>query len=296
LRALGSADPSWSSTFERHDILPPVVETPTRNVYFELTEEFNMAAPNVALSSGQAVVYYRVAIMSKDGDWIIREAPDACASVLATLDARGARYRPGPPLDVRWLSGGWSSHFELFDARARRVRCDFVSRPPRVPRATLDALFDCRTPPTALHVVDVATLISLKRTQRAKDYAVIGELATRLPPEQEIEVTTDPDRLLALALVCGRASLRPAVRAARQSDNRRAVVVAIAEEIDASQQADRRRVAAYEAAVKPFLEACRAAAVSTLPLQVAHARLVEIAERLLPHRVDWEDGSANAQR
>jgi hypothetical protein len=63
------------------------------------------------------VVYYRVAIMSKEGDWIIHETPEACAVVLGELEACGARYRVAPPLDVRWLSGGWSSHFEFFDAR-----------------------------------------------------------------------------------------------------------------------------------------------------------------------------------
>jgi hypothetical protein len=73
------------------------------------------------------------------------------------------------------------------------------------------------------------------------------------------------------------------VRAARQAvADRRAVVVAIAEEIDGLQQADRRRVAAYDAAVQPFLQACREAAVSALPLQVAHVRMVEMAERPLP--------------
>src|SRR5215208_3371514 len=221
-----------------HDILRGVNQEPARNIYFELTEAFNARAPNVALASGQAVVYYRIAIMSKDGDWIIREAPDACDAVLAELEGRGARYRPAAPLDVRWLAGGWSSHFEFADARARRVRCDFVSRPPRVPRATLDQLFAPSTTRTARHVVDIPTLIALKQTQRAKDYAVIAELAVRLPPEQEIEVTTDPDRILALAPAFGRRSSRPAVRAAHQATiDRRAVVVALAEEIDAFQQA-----------------------------------------------------------
>jgi hypothetical protein len=269
---------------------------PARNVYFELTEAFNADGPNVALASGQAVVYYRVAIMSKDGDWIIREAPDACARVLDELEARKARYRPAAPLDVRWLAAGWSSHFEFFDARSRRVRCDFVSRPPRVPRATLDALFAHGTAIPALHVVNVPTLIALKQTQRAKDYAAIGELATRLPPEQELEVTPDPDRLLALARLLGQASSRPAVRVARQSGaDRREVVVAIAEEIDALQQADRRRVAAYNAVVQPFLQACRVADVSALPLRVAHDQMVEMAERLLPRHVAWEDTRADAE-
>lgn len=285
-----------SSRQHRDGILRRVAGAPARNIYFELTEAFNAAVPNVVLASGQAVVYYRVAIMSKDGDWIIREASDACASVLAELEARGARYRHAAPLDVRWLAGGWSSHFEFSDARARRVRCDFVSRPPRVDRATIDALFAGATTAPALQVVDVPTLIALKRTQRAKDYAVIGELSTRLPPEQEIEMTTDPERILALAPALGRTSSRPAVRAALQGDGgRRAVIIALAEEIDALQQADRRRVAAYDAAVQPFLQACRAATISALPLRAAHAHMVEMAEHLLPQRVEWEDAGADAQ-
>ena len=96
------------------------------NVYFDLTRAFNARGPAVALASGQAVVFYRVAIMSKDGDWVIREEPDACARVLGVLEERRAWYRPGAPLDVRWLSGGWSSHFEYRDAQGRRVTLDSV--------------------------------------------------------------------------------------------------------------------------------------------------------------------------
>ena len=73
------------------------------NIYFELTEAFNAHGPTVALASGQAVVFYRIAIMSKDGDWVIRETPQACERVLAELERRSAYYRPGAPLDVRWL-------------------------------------------------------------------------------------------------------------------------------------------------------------------------------------------------
>jgi hypothetical protein len=106
------------------------------NVYFDLTEEFNADAVIALLASGQAVVFYRIALMSKDGDWVLRETESACRRVRNVLAARGARYRPCAPLDPRWLAGGWSSHFEFFDAQRRRVRCDFVSRPPRILSAT----------------------------------------------------------------------------------------------------------------------------------------------------------------
>ena len=252
------------------------------NIYFELTATFNAKQPVVALASGQAVVYYRIAIMSKDGDWVIRETPEACATVLLELDRRGARYRPGAPLDVGWLAGGWSSHFEFPDDRQRRVRCDFLSRPPRVSRSAVDRILTPARESSGMIVVDLDALIAMKQTQRAKDYAVIGELATLLPPDREIELTTNPDRIMALAETMGRSSQRPAARLAASGADRHAVVLALAEEIDALQQADRRRLAIYESAARPYIEECRAVGVSMLPLREAHDRMVEIAGRLLP--------------
>jgi hypothetical protein len=262
------------------------------NIYFALTEAFNREAPTVALASGQAVVFYRIAIMSKDGDWVIRETRDACARVLHELEARGAHYRHGAPLDVRWLAGGWSSHFEFFDEKRRRIRCDFVSRPPRVAAVSLAALFD-RAGTNRLVAVDPESLILMKQTQRAKDYAVIGELAALLPPEREIELTTDPDRILTL-VAAGASSHRPAVVAA-MSGGRRAVVTALAEEADRLQQEDAARLRAYDAAAEPFLASCRAANLGNRPLREAHARLCEIATRTLPTRVRWSTTDADAQ-
>lgn len=71
------------------------------NVYFELTEAFNAERPIAVLGSGQAVVYHHLAIMSKDGDWILEETPEACRRVLEVLAERGARYRPGAWLAIR---------------------------------------------------------------------------------------------------------------------------------------------------------------------------------------------------
>ncbi|MBI3049101.1 MAG: hypothetical protein HYY76_12410 [Acidobacteria bacterium] len=263
------------------------------NIYFALTEAFNREAPTVALASGQAVVFYRIAIMSKDGDWVIRETPDACERVLRELETRGARYRPGAPLDVRWLAGGWSSHFEFFDEKRRRIRCDFVSRPPRVPFASLERLFN-RAAEGRLIAIDPESLILMKRTQRAKDYAVIAELAALLPPEHEIDLTTDPDRMLALTSA-GFSSNRPAVLAARSGAGRRAVVTALAEETDMLQQQDGARLAAYDAAAQPYLAECRALELSELPLREAHARLCEVAERRLPPVIRWSTTDADAQ-
>ncbi len=247
------------------------------NVYFALTEEFNRSGRIAVLGSGQAVVWHRLAIMSKDGDWILRESEAACARVLAVLGERGARYRLGAPLDVGWLAGGWSSHFEFFDERGRRVRCDFFSRPPRLSPVEVEALFtDSDQPP----VVGVDALVRMKQSQRAKDYAVIGELARRLPAERELELTTDPDRILALAPLFPGCE-RPAARAARTGD-RLALVRAVAEEVDELQRRDRERLAAYEKAAEPYLAAVARLDRDDLAVPGGHRRLLDLAARLLP--------------
>jgi hypothetical protein len=254
------------------------------NPYVALTEEFNRDGCIAVLSSGQAVVYYRLAMVSKDGDWILRERPAACRTVLDVLAAHGARYRAGAPLDVAWLAGGWSSHFEFVDAVGMRIRCDFVSRPPRMTVAAVDSLFT-RTSASGLPVIDLPSLVAIKQTQRAKDYPVIGALARLLPPAQELEFTTDPDRVIELAQVHGAASSREVVRLARQAAGRDAIVVAMARELDRLQQADRLRLDRYKAASAAYLEAFVREGIDAMPLPLAHARVLALAGALLPPTV-----------
>lgn len=266
-----------------------------RNLYFELTEELNAEGPIAVLASGQAVVHYRISIMSKDGDWILRETPEACDRVLAVLDRYGARYRPSAPLDIRWLAGGWSSHFEFADPEGRRIRCDFVTRPPRVAPGDLARLFASEEPKEAFQVIGVEPLIRMKQTQRAKDYPVIGELARLLPPEREIELTTDPDRIVDLASDHGQHSLRAPVRVASAGASREAVVVELAQELDHLQQQDRARVEIYKTAAERYVREFQSRDLGALPLSEAHRRACELAERCLPRNPlipEGEDGDA----
>lgn len=106
------------------------------NIYLDLTREFNHGRVRCILSSGQAVVLHQLAVMSKDGDWIVREDDESLTHVLTVLEGYGARYRLGAPLDKRWMAVGWSAHCEFVDQSGAsaplRVRTDFVSRPPRL--------------------------------------------------------------------------------------------------------------------------------------------------------------------
>lgn len=52
------------------------------SIYLELTREFNAGRLRTIVCNGQAVVLLRLAIASKDGDWILREAQEAIDHVL----------------------------------------------------------------------------------------------------------------------------------------------------------------------------------------------------------------------
>jgi hypothetical protein len=127
------------------------------NPYLDLTEAFNRGRRRALVSSGQAVVLHRLAIMSKDGDWVLREDEEALRHVLDVLASRGARYRFGAPLDVRWLAGGWSAHFE-HSRDGLRLRTDFVTRPPRLSSESLERLWG-DADATASEVVGVEPLV-----------------------------------------------------------------------------------------------------------------------------------------
>ena len=66
---------------------------PAINPYLELTEELNRGRRRALLSSGQAEVVHRLAIMSTDGDWLLREDAEAVTHALEVLSRRGAQPR-----------------------------------------------------------------------------------------------------------------------------------------------------------------------------------------------------------
>ncbi len=259
------------------------------NIYLELTRKFNHGGVRAILARGQAVVLHRLAIMSKDGDWILREEPQTMEHVLSVLGHYGARYRFGAPLDVRWMAGGWSAHLE-FQWQELRVRTDFVTRPPRLNQVSLQRIWrDVEGRETPF--LDAADLADMKKTNREKDYAVIGELARRMvDPDDQILYSRSARDLIELAQ-------RYPDRVQRLAE-RRAVLMAIGqgrEALEAALDAERRQlIRANEERLAKYLEAARpwAAAwpalsrqIDGLALSEAHRLMVRQAETLLPFTV-----------
>ncbi|MBK7874555.1 MAG: hypothetical protein IPJ77_02180 [Planctomycetes bacterium] len=259
------------------------------SIYLELTREFNAGRLRAIVCSGQAAVLHKLAIASKDGDWILREDEEALRHVLGVLGRRGARYRFGAPLDVDWMRGGWSAHFE-FPADGVRVRTDFFTRPPRVSTAELARAWreqEGRDPP----FTDARILAEMKKTDREKDYPFIGELARLMTdPRDQLRYSRSPNDLLELArlhpaLVRELAAERPLL--ARISEGRRALAEAIQFEMLDFMEANEQRIRTYlrasEAWKRAWPELERE--LAALELQAAHARVLERARQLLPTEV-----------
>jgi hypothetical protein len=288
--ALPALDPT--SNIERptsdieHRIHISVMSHPGENIYLELTRHFNQGKTRTIISSGQAVVLHRLAIMSKDGDWIVSENTEDLQYVLNALDQRGARYRFGAPLDARWLAGGWSSHFE-FASDGIRVRCDFFSRPPRITDKELALVWENHSS-QAIPYLDIEPLLKVKLTQREKDYAVIGELARKLPSERQLiygrsardlitSASENPEAVRRLEME------RPLLRLALLGD-REALEEALDKERRLLMRNDENRLAAYTEAAREWQAQWPSlhASLEGIRLNDAHLKILQAAEGVLP--------------
>jgi hypothetical protein len=259
------------------------------NIYLELTRQFNDGRVRAILAGGQAVVLHRLAIMSKDGDWILREDLQTVTHVLTILEKYGARYRFGAPLDVRWMAGGWSAHLE-FQWQELRVRTDFITRPPRIDQKSLQRIWrDVEGQETPF--LDAADLADMKKTNREKDYVVIGELARRMSdPDDQILYSRSARDLIELAQqypdrvqhLAGRRAVLVVV-----DQGREALETALDAERRQLIRANEERLTKYMEAAKPWAAAWPALSrqMDGLPLSEAHRLMVQQAETLLPFTV-----------
>jgi hypothetical protein len=260
------------------------------NVYVELTHAFNVGGLRAILSSGQAVVLHKIAVMSKDGDWIVRETDEAVGHIRGVLADCGARYRFGAPFDIRWMAGGWSAHFE-FRQDQLRIRADFVTRPPRLSPARVAALWR-EHKEDKVPFVGVRDLVDLKKTNREKDYAVIGELARLLSdPGDELLASRSARDIIRLAeehtgLIAKLVARRPVLAVAREGlgklesaldDERRTLIHANEARLSAYMEAAEQWVASWPAVERD---------VAGMPLRAAHELVVSRAEGVLPFTVE----------
>ncbi|NIM12308.1 MAG: hypothetical protein GTO45_09360 [Candidatus Aminicenantes bacterium] len=256
------------------------------NIYIDLTRAFNRGKIRAVICSGQAVVLHRLALMSKDGDWVIREDEESLQYIMRVLASFQARYRFGAPLDIRWMKGGWSSHFD-FRINSIRVRTDFFTRPPRISPSELKRLWK-EQESSDLPFVNLRDLAELKKTNREKDYVVIGEIARLMKdPRDQLLYSRSARDIINLAskyphLVMELKKKRPLL--ANFSEGREKLEEMLDAEKRAMIHANEKRLSLYLKAAEKWtaLWPTVEKEISGMPLFDAHQQIISRAEEVLP--------------
>lgn len=236
-----------------------------------------------AITSGMACVAFGVAQATKDCDLLC--APEGAGRFLDLLcetkfEGVLPRYRGhlSPPLDARWLRGGWTSHFvwKTGDAEAYLDVFGLAPRASSPWEAELHGLY-----------ADPHTVAEMKRTDRGKDWPFVTAIGAQLlaarDPRGWLHIY-DEDLLRtfqAEADIPGELLRRPVLRLAANNDPR--LRAALHAEIQYWHELDRARLRIYERAIRPYLTAVRRARVpADEALRVHHQVRLQCAEQYLP--------------
>lgn len=141
--------------------------------------EMRAAGIPFAITSGMACIRYGLQQTTKDSDWIVpAEELPRLRGLFEECERRlppwVVQYRPifGAPFEAGWLEGGWSSHiFIRTVGGGPDHHLDFFCRPPRAAAWRQD--------PEEPDFADRDTVTRMKKTDRDKDWPIVGGLAAQ---------------------------------------------------------------------------------------------------------------------
>jgi hypothetical protein len=225
------------------------------------------------LMGGQACVFYGAAQFSKDVDFLLLASEENFTGLRSALRELGAERIAVPPFDPAALARGHAVHFRCPSGETKGLRIDVMTRLRDLP--PFEVLWERRTTITVeggaeISLLSVEDLVSAKKTQRDKDWPMIGALveghymATGGEPNRErarfwlLESRT-PERLLELVqrFPAEKEQLvirRPLLALAVASDLPR-----LREALDAEVRAEQDKDRAYWEPLKREMEAFRRA-------------------------------------
>ncbi len=247
-----------------------------------------------AITSGMACVHFGVAATTKDCDVLCTPGKsEEFRALVAETELRGLlpNYRGNisPPLDERWMRGGWTSHF-TWKTKPEETCLDVFGVAPRGSSAWEEQL--------AGIYARFNVVAEMKRTNREKDWPFATGLGGAMLLENDmngwlhlydldvmrlaLKKSAIPERLLAL---------RPVLRLAPFTDTQRVKRVLHAERIFWS-ELDEIRVRIFQTHLRPYVSAVRRESGGRRDLSVAesHALRLACAEEHLPHRPQREYG------
>ena len=136
-----------------------------------------------AITSGMACVHFGVAATTKDCDVLCgTEHSDAFRALIGETWFRGltANYRGNisPPLDARWMRGGWTSHF-TWKTTPDETCLDVFGVAPRASSRWEEAVHG--------FYASRRTVAEMKRTNREKDWPFISALGIKMLKDGEFD-------------------------------------------------------------------------------------------------------------
>ena len=253
--------------------------------YEGLVTEVRARGGMCAITSGMACVQYGVAQSTKDCDVLCSvESLTILLDIIRESNFHGAvggyRGHLTPPLDRRWLSGGWTAHFEWRVADAKPHLDVFGV----APRGSTDWTKGVSGLLAGMH-----TVAEMKRTDRGKDWPFANALGSRLLETGDLngwlhifEIETLASLLETVPLPDDIVARRPALKLLRDGDPR--LKQAVFGEMTFWQELDRHRIRLHEGFIKKYMLAVKRDPDAGDPdLRAQHAIRVRHAETLLPH-------------
>ena len=237
-----------------------------------------------AITSGMACVQYHVAQSTKDCDVLCAtESAELFLNQLAQTTFVGANcaYRGHltPPLDARWMRGGWTSHFEWkSDAGVAHLDVFGVA-----PRASSPWTADIHGLLAGMH-----TVAEMKRTDRRKDWPFATALGVKLLDAGDLRgwwhlFDADVLRRMAIRVPCPPEIIaqRPVLELLVADDSR--LDVAVFSESMFWQQLDRLRLRVHESFMRRFRSAVtKDLDVDHPDLSIQHRVRLQHAQNCLP--------------
>jgi hypothetical protein len=239
-----------------------------------------------AITNDMACVHFGVAATTKDCDVLCDAAQsDAFRALIAGSALRDLlpNYRGNlsPPLDARWMRGGWTAHF-TWKTKPDETCLDIFGNAPRGSSSwetQLAGIYARRN-----------VVAEMKRTNREKDWpfatALGGQMLDEGNPDGWMHLY-DADILR----LCARQSLPPALLTGRRpilklapfTDEWQVKRLLMAERVFWS-QLDELRVRIYQRHLRPYTSAVRKASGGNrlLPLEDSHSLRIECATTHLP--------------
>ncbi len=238
-----------------------------------------------AITSGMACVHFGVSTTTKDCDVLC--AAESAESFLDLIAATRVRdiaptYRGNlsPPLDARWLRGGWTAHF-FWKAAPDEVCLDIFGVAPRGSTPWEEKLRGFYVDP---HVV-----AEMKRTNREKDWPFATALGGQMLEANEARGWLHLHELEVLRRFApsipippALADLRPLLRLAPFSDTLRMKRLLVAERAFWS-ELDELRIHIHQRHLRPYTSAVRRAqGARNCELRTSHAIRLACATEHLP--------------